>query len=122
MNTPSKEYLDNLFGPMYGEYFEKKSSNMTINFDAQQVHNQEESSLTSSIDIEAHEAPPITRWKKYNCCQMAMEESDAENIVIRNKSRLVAKGYKQEEGINFEESFAPVARLEAVRIFVAFAA
>ncbi|GJQ94326.1 retrovirus-related pol polyprotein from transposon TNT 1-94 [Tanacetum coccineum] len=48
-------------------------------------------------------------------------KSDADNIVIRNKSRLVAKGYKQEEGIEFEESFAPVARLEAVRMFVAFA-
>ncbi|GJZ93206.1 retrovirus-related pol polyprotein from transposon TNT 1-94 [Tanacetum coccineum] len=44
------------------------------------------------------------------------------NTVIRNKSRLVAKGYGQEEGINFEESFAPVARLKAVRIFVAYAA
>ncbi|GJZ51401.1 retrovirus-related pol polyprotein from transposon TNT 1-94 [Tanacetum coccineum] len=49
-------------------------------------------------------------------------KTDAENMVIRNKSRLVAKGYRQEEGINFEESFAPVARLEAVRIFVAYAA
>ncbi|GKD45320.1 retrovirus-related pol polyprotein from transposon TNT 1-94 [Tanacetum coccineum] len=49
-------------------------------------------------------------------------KTDAENIVIRNKSRLVAKGYGQEEGIDFEESFAPVARLEAVRIFVAYAA
>ncbi|GJR31785.1 integrase, catalytic region, zinc finger, CCHC-type containing protein [Tanacetum coccineum] len=39
-----------------------------------------------------------------------------------NKSRLVAKGYRQEEGIDFEESFAPVARLKAVRIFVAYAA
>ncbi|GJT51658.1 retrovirus-related pol polyprotein from transposon TNT 1-94 [Tanacetum coccineum] len=39
-----------------------------------------------------------------------------------NKSRLVAKVYGQEEGIDFEESFAPVARLEAVRIFVAYAA
>ncbi|GJU92252.1 retrovirus-related pol polyprotein from transposon TNT 1-94 [Tanacetum coccineum] len=47
---------------------------------------------------------------------------DAENTVIRNKSRLVAKGYGQEEGIDFEESFAPVAGLEAVRIFVAYAA
>ncbi|GJV96348.1 retrovirus-related pol polyprotein from transposon TNT 1-94 [Tanacetum coccineum] len=44
------------------------------------------------------------------------------NIMVRNKSRLVAKGYKQEEGIDFEESFAPVARLEAVRMFIAFAA
>nr|GEY64036.1 retrovirus-related Pol polyprotein from transposon TNT 1-94 [Tanacetum cinerariifolium] len=47
---------------------------------------------------------------------------DVENVVIRNKSRLVAKGYKHEEGIDFEKSFAPVARLETVRIFVAYAA
>nr|GFC57855.1 retrovirus-related Pol polyprotein from transposon TNT 1-94 [Tanacetum cinerariifolium] len=39
-----------------------------------------------------------------------------------NKARLVARGYRQEEGINFEESFAPVARLEAIRIFLAFTA
>nr|GFA64835.1 retrovirus-related Pol polyprotein from transposon TNT 1-94 [Tanacetum cinerariifolium] len=46
-------------------------------------------------------------------------KGDAENMAIRNKSRLVSKGYGLEEGINFEESFAPVARLEAIRIFVA---
>ncbi|GJY77560.1 retrovirus-related pol polyprotein from transposon TNT 1-94 [Tanacetum coccineum] len=49
-------------------------------------------------------------------------KSDAENIVIQNKSYLVVKGYKQEEDIDFEEPFALVARLEAVRIFIAFAA
>ncbi|GJS57343.1 retrovirus-related pol polyprotein from transposon TNT 1-94 [Tanacetum coccineum] len=47
---------------------------------------------------------------------------DEENTVIRNKARLVDKGYNQQEGIDFEESFAPVARLEAVRLFVAYAA
>nr|GEW67945.1 hypothetical protein [Tanacetum cinerariifolium] len=47
---------------------------------------------------------------------------DEENIVIRNKSRLAAKGYAQKEGVYFEESFAPVARLEAVRLFIAYAA
>nr|GEV99316.1 retrovirus-related Pol polyprotein from transposon TNT 1-94 [Tanacetum cinerariifolium] len=47
---------------------------------------------------------------------------DKENTVIRNKSRLVAKGYAQKEGVDFEESFAPVARLEAVRLFIAYAA
>ncbi|GJV66056.1 retrovirus-related pol polyprotein from transposon TNT 1-94 [Tanacetum coccineum] len=39
--------------------------------------------------------------------------------VLKNKARLVAQGFRQEEGIDFEESFAPVARIEAIRIFVA---
>ncbi|GJV93468.1 retrovirus-related pol polyprotein from transposon TNT 1-94 [Tanacetum coccineum] len=42
--------------------------------------------------------------------------------VLKNKARLVAKGYRQEEGIDFEESFAPVACIEAIRIFIANAA
>nr|GEY87624.1 copia protein [Tanacetum cinerariifolium] len=42
--------------------------------------------------------------------------------ILKNKARLVARGYLQEEGIDFEESFAPVARLEAIRIFLAYAA
>ncbi|GJY12387.1 retrovirus-related pol polyprotein from transposon TNT 1-94 [Tanacetum coccineum] len=42
--------------------------------------------------------------------------------VLKNKACLVAKGYRQEEGLDFEESFAPVARLEAIRIFLANAA
>nr|GEV30178.1 retrovirus-related Pol polyprotein from transposon TNT 1-94 [Tanacetum cinerariifolium] len=42
--------------------------------------------------------------------------------ILKNKARLVARGYRQEEGIDFEESFAPVVRLEAIRIFLVFAA
>nr|GFA54282.1 copia protein [Tanacetum cinerariifolium] len=42
--------------------------------------------------------------------------------VLKNKARLVAKGYRQEEGIDFEESFASVSRIEAIRIFIANAA
>nr|GEY44996.1 Gag-Pol polyprotein [Tanacetum cinerariifolium] len=42
--------------------------------------------------------------------------------VLKNKARLVAKGYRQEEGIDFEESFAPIARIEAIHIFIANAA
>ncbi|GJT41903.1 retrovirus-related pol polyprotein from transposon TNT 1-94, partial [Tanacetum coccineum] len=42
--------------------------------------------------------------------------------ILKNKARLVAHGYRQEEGIDFKESFAPVARLEVVRIFLAFVA
>nr|GFC09000.1 retrovirus-related Pol polyprotein from transposon TNT 1-94 [Tanacetum cinerariifolium] len=47
---------------------------------------------------------------------------DEEQTVIRNKSCLVVRGYRQEEGIDFEESFAPVARMEAIRIFLAYVA
>ncbi|GKG13517.1 retrovirus-related pol polyprotein from transposon TNT 1-94, partial [Tanacetum coccineum] len=55
------------------------------------------------------------KWLWKNKC-------DAENIVVRNKTRLVAKGYRLEEGIDFEESFAPVAHLEAIWMFIAYAA
>ncbi|GJY12523.1 retrovirus-related pol polyprotein from transposon TNT 1-94 [Tanacetum coccineum] len=219
MNTPSKEDLDNLSAPMYKEYFEKRSSDVSINSAAQQVHNHEDSPSTSSIIVEEHEAPPIVTTSEEQTSPISLNEADefnqedsadfdgntvfvpydainfkeakssttaldpsnmhdtlepknikeamsdhswiesmqdelhqferldvwelvprpdgkniivvkwiwknktdVENIVIRNKSRLVTKGYKQEEGINFEESFAPVAHLEVVRIFVAFAA
>nr|GEZ72354.1 retrovirus-related Pol polyprotein from transposon TNT 1-94 [Tanacetum cinerariifolium] len=49
-------------------------------------------------------------------------KKDEDQTVIRNKARLVAKGYAQEKGIDFEESFNPVACMEAVRIFIAYAA
>ncbi|GKA01850.1 retrovirus-related pol polyprotein from transposon TNT 1-94 [Tanacetum coccineum] len=42
--------------------------------------------------------------------------------ILKNKDRLIARGYRQEEGIDFGESFAPVARLDAIRIFLAYAA
>ena len=44
------------------------------------------------------------------------------SIMTRNKARLVIKGYSQEESIDFDETFAPVARLESIRIFLAFVA
>ncbi|GKC13334.1 copia protein [Tanacetum coccineum] len=198
MNTPSKEDLNNLFGPMFEEYFKKTSSDTTINSVAQPTQVHEYSSSISSIFVGAHEAHPVVttsdeqtspislieddefnqedsansdgnvQFFPYNppSCEeiesstTALEPSnvqnfhqvqpsthiwtkdhpldqvigdlskpvmtrqrlhtdsenkcDAENIMVRNKTRLVAKGYRQEEGIDFEESFAPVARLEAV--------
>nr|GEU34629.1 hypothetical protein [Tanacetum cinerariifolium] len=48
-------------------------------------------------------------------------DHDEGNTVIRNKTRLVVMGYRQEEGIDFEESFTPVARMKAIRIFLAYA-
>ncbi|GJT20455.1 retrovirus-related pol polyprotein from transposon TNT 1-94 [Tanacetum coccineum] len=187
MNTPSKEDLDNLFGPMFEDYFEQKSSDTTINSAAQPTHDQEDSPSTSSIIVDTHEAPPVVTTSDEQTSPISLQESDEfnqeefpsstprltfgkrsssrtkllvvhpkpvmdsstantimsvcirKNVIwlshgfgrisvmqrilwFKTKTRLVAKGYKQEEGIDFEESFAPVARLEAVRMFIAFAA
>ncbi|GKC67798.1 copia protein [Tanacetum coccineum] len=73
---------------------------------------------SSSIAEDPSEMLVMTRSKLSTDSE---HKSDAKNIVMQNKSRLAAKGYKQEEGIDFEESFAPVARLEAIRMFVAYA-
>nr|GFC88831.1 putative ribonuclease H-like domain-containing protein [Tanacetum cinerariifolium] len=48
-------------------------------------------------------------------------KKDERGISIRNKARLVAQGHIQEEGIDYEEVFAPVARIEAIRLFLAYA-
>nr|GEW95365.1 Gag-Pol polyprotein [Tanacetum cinerariifolium] len=69
----------------------------------------------------------ITRCQLESDAEMCMfaltkNKRDEENIVIQNKSRLVDKVYAQKEGVNFEESFVPVARLEAVRLFIAYVA
>nr|GEW99677.1 retrovirus-related Pol polyprotein from transposon TNT 1-94 [Tanacetum cinerariifolium] len=66
------------------------------------------SEASSSGDISSTESPYV--------------KLDEYGDVLKNKSRLVAKGYRQEESIDFEESFPPVARIEAIRIFIANAA
>ncbi|GKE95555.1 copia protein, partial [Tanacetum coccineum] len=48
-------------------------------------------------------------------------KKDERGIVIRNKARLFAQGYTQEEGIDYDEVFAPVSRIEAIRLFLAYA-
>ncbi|GJX42634.1 putative ribonuclease H-like domain-containing protein [Tanacetum coccineum] len=54
-----------------------------------------------------------TKWVYRN-------KKDKRGVVVRNKARLVAQGYRQEEGIDYNEVFAPVVRIEAIRIFLAF--
>nr|GFA28326.1 putative ribonuclease H-like domain-containing protein [Tanacetum cinerariifolium] len=76
MNTPSKEDLDNLFGPMFDEYFEKKSSDMPINSTAPHVHNHEDPLVQSSIDINEHEVPPIVTTSKEQSSPIPLIEGD----------------------------------------------
>ncbi|GKC06508.1 retrovirus-related pol polyprotein from transposon TNT 1-94, partial [Tanacetum coccineum] len=103
-------------------------------YDALDFAEAESSTALDPLNMhEFHQVQPSTHiWKKAHLLEQRLDvwelvprpdgkniiavkwiwknKNDTENIVIRNKSRLVAKGYKQEEGIDFEESFAPIAQ------------
>nr|GEW26865.1 copia protein [Tanacetum cinerariifolium] len=69
-----------------------------------------------------HLAPQTRRMTKskteHGTKRVFRNKKDERGIVIKNKARLVAKGYTQEEGIDYDEVFAPVARIEAIRLFL----
>ncbi|GJY05316.1 putative ribonuclease H-like domain-containing protein [Tanacetum coccineum] len=66
------------------------------------------------VDLPNSKRPIGTKWVYRN-------KKDERGIVIKNKSRLVAQGYTQEEGIDYDEVSAPVSRIEAIRLFLAYA-
>ncbi|GJY56972.1 putative ribonuclease H-like domain-containing protein [Tanacetum coccineum] len=66
------------------------------------------------VDLPNRKRPIGTKWVYRN-------KKDERGIMIKNKARLVAQGYTQEEGIDYDEVFAPVARIEAIRLFLAYA-
>nr|GEZ42518.1 retrovirus-related Pol polyprotein from transposon TNT 1-94 [Tanacetum cinerariifolium] len=91
----SFDHLDsNLFEPYVAPEFPKYPS---------------EASSSNTVDVEVTPDTQLPHLDEYG-------------EVLKNKARLVAKGYRQEAGIDFEESFASVARLEAIRLFIAHAA
>ncbi|GJV94014.1 retrovirus-related pol polyprotein from transposon TNT 1-94 [Tanacetum coccineum] len=90
-----------------------------------------EPSWIDAMQEEIHEFERLQVWELVRCPDLVMliklkwifkVKKDECGGVLKNKARLVAKGYRQEEGIDFEESFAPVSRIEAIRIFIANAA
>nr|GEY10224.1 ribonuclease H-like domain, reverse transcriptase, RNA-dependent DNA polymerase [Tanacetum cinerariifolium] len=68
----------------------------------------------SLVDLPYGKKSIRTKWVYKN-------KKDKRGIIVRNKARLVAQGHRQEEGIDYDEVFAPVAKIEAIRIFLAFA-
>nr|GEW18960.1 hypothetical protein [Tanacetum cinerariifolium] len=66
------------------------------------------------VDLPHRKRAIGTKWVYRN-------KMDERGIVIRNKARLVSQGHTQEEGIDYEEVFAPVARIEAIQLFLAYA-
>jgi hypothetical protein len=73
----------------------------------------ERNNVWTLVHRPTHQSIIGTKWIFRN-------KKDEKGIIIRNKARLVAQGFNQEEGINYEETFAPVARLEAIRMLLAF--
>ncbi|GJZ11616.1 putative ribonuclease H-like domain-containing protein [Tanacetum coccineum] len=95
------------------------------------------SSIRSQVITEAMQEEKLSYSSSYKCMGVLViclkgigllvpkwvyrNKKDERGIVVRNKARLVAQGHTQEEGIDYDEVFAPVARIEAIRIFLAYA-
>ncbi|GJT84972.1 retrovirus-related pol polyprotein from transposon TNT 1-94 [Tanacetum coccineum] len=77
------------------------------------------SKFMGTVTFGSDQVAAIMRYDNYQIGNVKLDEFGG---VLKNKVWLVAKGYRQEEGIDLEESFAPVARIEAIRIFIANAA
>nr|GEY77413.1 integrase, catalytic region, zinc finger, CCHC-type, peptidase aspartic, catalytic [Tanacetum cinerariifolium] len=104
-HVPSQQELDLIFGPLCDEFFNAGS-------------NPKDTQPTINIQPTSTPSTPTYVHAKENNDNRAEEEHSPDDEFTNPFS----KGYAQEEVIDFEESFAPVARLEAVRIFVAYAA
>ncbi|GJR78432.1 putative ribonuclease H-like domain-containing protein [Tanacetum coccineum] len=93
----------------------KEKSHDTLNTSMQKnLCNSKFQQVWILVDLPIGKRAIRTKWVFKN-------KKDERGIVIRNKARLVAQGHRQEEGIDYEEVFAPVARIEAIRLFLAYA-
>ncbi|GJY78667.1 ribonuclease H-like domain-containing protein [Tanacetum coccineum] len=77
--------------------------------------------LETTMNIEPKKISQALEDESWVDAMQEENKKDERGVVVRNKARLVAQGYRQEEGIDYDEVFAPVARIEAIRIFLAFA-
>nr|GFA99313.1 copia protein [Tanacetum cinerariifolium] len=112
MQQPTEGELDLLFEAMYDDYIGGQPSATTKLFCLLKNLKLDVWVLVPAPD---NISPLTLKWLFKN-------KHDEEQTVIRNRSRLVVRGYRQEKGIDFEESFASVAKMEAIRIFLAYAA
>ncbi|GKF04661.1 retrovirus-related pol polyprotein from transposon TNT 1-94, partial [Tanacetum coccineum] len=115
--------------PIISQGFKESSKTPTFHDDPLNESPQDSTSQGSSSNvIQIHTLfEYLGRWTKDHpianvigdpSCSVKIDESGG---LLNNKARLVAQGFRQKEGIDFEESFAPVARIEAIQIFVAYA-
>nr|GEW35417.1 retrovirus-related Pol polyprotein from transposon TNT 1-94 [Tanacetum cinerariifolium] len=95
------------------DFFRDTSNAVSLNEVEVDLSNME-TIIQALVDYPSRVRPIGTKWVLKN-------KKDESGIVIRNKARLVAQGHTQEEGIDYEEVFTPVARIEAIRLFLAYA-
>ncbi|GJX79771.1 retrovirus-related pol polyprotein from transposon TNT 1-94 [Tanacetum coccineum] len=133
---PTNKELEILFQPMFDEYFKSSMVNRLVpptpvtqtpvNPTGPSVHHgvAAEQSFQVNPFSAANPEPFVNVFAPDSNSEASSSrvKLDEYGDVLKNKARLVAKGYRQEEGLDFEESFAQVARLEAIRIFLANAA
>ncbi|GJT42667.1 integrase, catalytic region, zinc finger, CCHC-type containing protein [Tanacetum coccineum] len=119
--TPSKTDMDDLFGPMYEEYFEKRLQEVSTNYDAPPTLNNKDTPSSSSIILK-NVADESTQEDSTDLDRNTLITLFCPLVTEEAESSSTNQGYLKEEGIDFEESFAPVARLEEVQVFIAYAA
>nr|GFC40551.1 uncharacterized mitochondrial protein AtMg00820-like [Tanacetum cinerariifolium] len=91
------------------ESFQGESSSSSLNDDIQQSSKEVGVPSSNNQSISNNMIPSV-------------DEENKRSLVIRNKARLVAVGYSQQEGIYYDETFAPVAQIEAIHLFLAYTA
>ncbi|GJZ42141.1 retrovirus-related pol polyprotein from transposon TNT 1-94, partial [Tanacetum coccineum] len=125
---PSQQDLDNLFGPLYEEYYASIASEV-LNNSAANTLDVDDTPSPSSIIVEdkqlqedVAELDGNTIMHSFEILEFGEAESSSNYQDPSNMHEHAVKGYTQQEGIDYKESFALVARLEAVRMFVAYVA
>nr|GEU71907.1 retrovirus-related Pol polyprotein from transposon TNT 1-94 [Tanacetum cinerariifolium] len=126
----TNKYLEILFQMMFDEYFEPPSVKrlvplapavLVLVVSSEPSFEESSSRYVSTAEsnhvIQQHDH--LDKWSKDHPMDNVIIKLDEYGDVLKNKVRLVAKGYRQEEGIDFEESFAPVAQIESIIIFIA---
>nr|GFC75677.1 copia protein [Tanacetum cinerariifolium] len=127
VDKASKNDLEDLFQDFYDEYFDSSkimkfsttnvetSINDEVFHEVSELFQGESSSSSLNDDVQQSKFVIKTKWIFKN-------KKDESSLVIQNKARLVVVGYSQQEGIDYDETFAPVARIKAIRLFLAYAA
>ncbi|GJT36783.1 retrovirus-related pol polyprotein from transposon TNT 1-94 [Tanacetum coccineum] len=120
-NPPTKNDWDHLFQPIFNEYLNPPPSAISPVqvADTPRAVDIADSPVLTSIDQDAPSTSIPSTQKQEQSPIISQVKKDECGGVLKNKAPLVAKGYRQEEGIDFEESFAPVSRIESIHISIA---